>query len=159
MCPCMYTCKGHPQSSLLVHASYLKTIWFCLKIYDLLRLLQLWVGVWVGRWVCRYVDGLVGSCQITKNGINLDLIKITWFCLKIYNIWSVEALHLLEDVWIGGSCQFTKNGINLGGNQDISLLLEDLWSMGLLHQHTYPITYPPTYSSTYQVETAICNWN
>ena len=35
------------------------------------------VGGWVGQWV--------GSGQITKNLINLDLIEIIQFCLKIYN--------------------------------------------------------------------------
>ena len=36
------------------------------------------------------VDGWVegwGSCQITKNLINFDLIKIVQFCLKIYDLW------------------------------------------------------------------------
>ena len=39
-----------------------------------------WVGVWglVGQWV--------GSVQITKNLINLDLIEIIQFCLKIYDL-------------------------------------------------------------------------
>ena len=32
------------------------------------------------------VDGWVGSCEITKNLINLDLIEIIQFCLKIYNL-------------------------------------------------------------------------
>ena len=38
-----------------------------------------WFGGWVGSWV--------GSGQITKNQINLDLIDIIQFCLKIYNLW------------------------------------------------------------------------
>ena len=29
----------------------------------------------------------MGPCQITKNLINLELIKITQFCLKIYDLW------------------------------------------------------------------------
>ena len=37
-----------------------------------------WLGGWVGQWV--------GSGQITYNLINLDLIKIIQFCLKIYNL-------------------------------------------------------------------------
>ena len=28
----------------------------------------------------------MGPCQIIKNGINLDLIKIIQFCLKIYDL-------------------------------------------------------------------------
>ena len=41
-------------------------------------------------WVCGWMDGSVGqwvgSGQITKNLINLDLIKIIQFCLKIYDL-------------------------------------------------------------------------
>ena len=37
------------------------------------------MGGCVGQWV--------GSAQITKNLINLDLIKIIQFCLKIYDLW------------------------------------------------------------------------
>ena len=36
-------------------------------------------------WVDGWVNGL-GSCQITKYQINLDLIKIILFCLKIYDL-------------------------------------------------------------------------
>ena len=35
-------------------------------------------GGWVGQWV--------GSGQITKNVINLDLIEIIQFCFKIYDL-------------------------------------------------------------------------
>ena len=34
------------------------------------------MGGWVGQWL--------GSCQITKFQINLDLIEVNQFCLKIY---------------------------------------------------------------------------
>ena len=44
----------------------MKIIKFCLKIYDLLRHLHLWVGVWVKRW---------GVGQMT-NLIKLELINI-----------------------------------------------------------------------------------
>ena len=41
----------------------------------------------MGGWVVRSVSGqLVGSGQMTKNLINLDLIKIIQFCLKIYDL-------------------------------------------------------------------------
>ena len=33
---------------------------------------------WVGQWM--------GPGQIIKNGINLDLIEIIQFCLKIYDL-------------------------------------------------------------------------
>ena len=37
-----------------------------------------WLGGWVGQWV--------GSGQMTKNLINLGLIEIIQFCLKIYDL-------------------------------------------------------------------------
>ena len=47
-----------------------------------------WLGVSVGQWV--------GSGHIAKYRINLDLIVIIQFCLKIYDLW--RHLHL----WVGG---------------------------------------------------------
>ena len=41
-----------------------------------------------------------GSGQITKNLINLDLIEIIQFCLKIYDL--LRHLHLWVGVWING---------------------------------------------------------
>ena len=46
------------------------------------------MGKWVGQWV--------GPGQIIKNQINLDLIEIIQFCLKIYDL--LRHLHL----WLGG---------------------------------------------------------
>ena len=46
----------------------------------------------MGQWV--------GSGQITKNLINLDLIKIIQFCLKIYDLF--RHLHLWVGVWVDG---------------------------------------------------------
>ena len=40
------------------------------------------------------------SCQITKYQINLDLIGIIQFCLKIYDLW--KHPHLWVDVWVDG---------------------------------------------------------
>ena len=51
-----------------------------------------WMGGWVGQWV--------GSGQMTKNLINLDLIEIIQFCLKIYDL--LRHPHLWEGVWING---------------------------------------------------------
>ena len=51
-----------------------------------------WVGVWVGKWV--------GPGQIIKNRINLDLIEIIQFYLKIYDL--LTHLHLLVGVWAVG---------------------------------------------------------
>ena len=36
------------------------------------------MGGWLGEWV--------GSCQITKNHMNLDLMEIIQFCMKIYDL-------------------------------------------------------------------------
>ena len=66
-------------------------------------------------WVCRWLGGLVGqwvgSSQITKSLINLDLIEIIHFCLKIYDL--LGHPH----PWVGGSMSGvmsnTKNVINL----------------------------------------------
>ena len=51
-----------------------------------------WMGGWVGQWV--------GSGQMTKNLINLDLIEIIQFCLKIYDL--LRHPHLWVGVWING---------------------------------------------------------
>ena len=42
----------------------------------------------------------MGPCQITKNQINLELIKIIQFFLKIYDLW--RHPHLWVDVWVVG---------------------------------------------------------
>ena len=44
-----------------------------------------WVDQWVNGWV-NAVGQWVGPGQITKNQINLDLIEIILFCLKIYDL-------------------------------------------------------------------------
>ena len=50
------------------------------------------MGQWVGQWV--------GPGQIIKNQINLDLIEIIQFCLKIYDF--VETPHLCVGIWVVG---------------------------------------------------------
>ena len=55
-----------------------------------------------------------GSGQITNNLINLDIIKIIQFCLKIYDLW--RHSHPWVGGWVGqweGSGQITNNLINL----------------------------------------------
>ena len=48
-----------------------------------------------------WVSGSIGgSGQITKNLINLDLIEIIQFCLKIYDL--LRHPHLWMGVWISG---------------------------------------------------------
>ena len=65
-------------------------------------------------WVCGWMGGSVGQWmgpgQMTKNLINLDLIEIIQFCLKIYDL--LRHLHLIGcmDQWVGqwvGSGQMT----------------------------------------------------
>ena len=52
-------------------------------------------GWWVGGWM----GGLsVGPGQIIKNQINLDLIEIIQFCLKIYDL--LRHPHLWVGVWV-----------------------------------------------------------
>ena len=55
----------------------------------------------MGQWV--------GSGHITKYQINLDLIKIIKFCLKIYDL--LRHPHLWVGVWVNGwgqvKCQMT----------------------------------------------------
>ena len=47
---------------------------------------------WVGQWV--------GSGHIAKYRINLDLIEIIQFCLKIYDL--LRHPHLWVGVWVNG---------------------------------------------------------
>ena len=70
---------------------------------------------------------------MTKNWINLDLIKIFQVFLKICNLWM--------DIWVGewvGSYQINKNRINLELNEIFRFCVKvyDLWR--LCHLHTYP---------------------
>ena len=50
-----------------------------------------WVNGWVNGW---------GPGQIIKNQINLDLIEIIQFCLKIYDL--LRHPHLWVGVWVVG---------------------------------------------------------
>ena len=76
-----------------------------------------------------------GSGEITNYLINLDIIEIIQFCLKIYDLW--RHLHLWVGVWVvgwmGGSVgqwvgsgHITKYRINLDLIKIIKLF-EDLW--------------------------------
>ena len=48
-----------------------------------------------------YVSGSMGgSGEITNYLINLDIIEIIQFCLKIYDLW--RHLHLWVGVWVVG---------------------------------------------------------
>ena len=67
--------SGHITKNL-INLDLIEIMQLYLKIYDLRRHPHLWVcerlGGYVGQWVGQWVK----SCQITKNLINLDLIKI-----------------------------------------------------------------------------------
>ena len=60
---------------------------------------------WVCGWLGGSVGQWVGSGQMTNNLINLDIIKIIQFCLKIYDL--KETPHPWVSawivVWMGGS--------------------------------------------------------
>ena len=44
-----------------INLDLIEIIQFCLKIYDLLRHPNLWVGVWVVGWISGLVDGSMGG--------------------------------------------------------------------------------------------------
>ena len=54
----------------------------------------------MGAWINVLVGGWVGPGQIIKNRINLDLIKIIQFCLKIYDL--LTHPYLWVGVWVVG---------------------------------------------------------
>ena len=54
----------------------------------------------MGGWLDGSLDQWVGSGQITNYLINLDIIEIIQFCLKIYNL--LRHPHLWLDVWVVG---------------------------------------------------------
>ena len=51
-----------------------------------------WLGGSLGQWV--------GSGHVTKYQINLDVIEIIQFCLKIYDL--LRHPHLWVGVWMNG---------------------------------------------------------
>ena len=55
---------------------------------------------WVCGWISGSVGQWVGSGHITKYQINLDLIEIIQFCLKIYDL--LRHPQLWVGVWING---------------------------------------------------------
>ena len=68
--------------------------------YNLWRHLHLWMGVWVVLWMGGSVGQWVGSGHITKYRINLNLIEIIQFCLKMYDL--LRHPHLWVGVWVNG---------------------------------------------------------
>ena len=78
------------------------------------------VGGFVGQWVngSMGLGGSMGGVEITKNQINLELIEIIQFCLKIYDL--LRHPHLWVGVWIGGLIDGSMGGL-MGGGQVKSL--------------------------------------
>ena len=73
-----------------INLDLIEIIQFCLKIYDCRHIpTHGWVCGSHG-WVCGSLGGSVGqwvgSGQMTNNLINLDLMEIIQFCLKIYDL-------------------------------------------------------------------------
>ena len=54
--------------------------------------------MWVDGW---FSGSMGGSGQITKNLINLDLIEIIQFCLKIYDLLTPAPMGGCMDQWVG----------------------------------------------------------
>ena len=57
---------------------------------------------WVGEWMGGLMGGLMGGARSNhkKNRINMDLIEIIQFCLKIYDL--LTHPHLWVGVWVYG---------------------------------------------------------
>ena len=71
--------------------------------------------------------------KIIKHWINLDLIEMIQFCLKIYDLWRHPHLGWVYgwlDWWVGwwlGSVQITRNQINHDLIKIIQFCFENLW--------------------------------
>ena len=65
----------------------------------------MFVGGWVDGW-----GQWVGSGQMTKNLITLDLIEVIQFCLKIYDLWR-HPTHTWVDVWVVGWVSGSMDGV------------------------------------------------
>ena len=67
------------------------------------------MGHWVSGWgQVKSLGQWVGSGKITKYLINLDIIEIIQFCLKIYDL--LRHPHLWLDVWVDGWVNMWVNG-------------------------------------------------
>ena len=84
----------------LINLDLIKIIQFCLKIYNLWRHPHPWVDAWVVGWMGDSVSQWMGLGHITKYQINLDLVEIIQFCLKIYDL--LRHPYLLVGVWLDG---------------------------------------------------------
>ena len=64
---------------------------------------------WVCGWMGGSVGQWVGSGQMTKNLMNLDLIEIIQFCLKIYDL--LRHPHPWVGVWVVGWVSGSMGGV------------------------------------------------
>ena len=64
------------------------------------------MGVWVVGWMGGSVGQWMGSGHITEYRINLDLIKIIQFCLKI-----IRHPDLWVGVWVDGWVSGSMGGV------------------------------------------------
>ena len=67
------------------------------------------VGAWIVGWMAGSMGQWVGSGHIPKYQINLDLIKIIQFCLKIYDL--LRHPHLWVGVCMGGWFSGSMGGV------------------------------------------------
>ena len=57
------------------------------------------MGAWIVGWIGGLVGQWVGSGHIAKYQINLNLLEIIQFCLKIYDL--LRHPHLWVGEWVG----------------------------------------------------------
>ena len=79
-----------------------------------------WVVGWMGGLICESMGGVPG--RITKYPINLELIEIIQFCLKICDL--LRHLHLWVGVWVVGW---------MGGWVDNGLICESMGGVRSYH--------------------------
>ena len=72
----------------------------------------------------------MGPGQIIKNQINLDLIKIIQFCLKIYDL--LRHPHLWVGGWVDQWINGWVNGWVYGWDQVKSLKIKYIWTLEII---------------------------
>ena len=111
-------------SKNLITLQLIKIIWLCLNQSQFNKSWPNWdhsilicrdtpthrgcMGSWVNGWFNWSMGGVV---HITKYRINLDLIKIIQFCLKIYDLWRHPHL------WLDGCVNGWAHVISLKSNK------------------------------------------
>ena len=74
----------------------------------------------MGGWMHYCVGHGVGSCQITKNRINHNLIEIIQFCLKIYDFW--RHLHPIPPTQLPTPLEYSQISHNSIGLELIEII-------------------------------------